>query len=48
MRTSMTTEQLAEWMIEQINRMSPDEKAHVRYHLLKSIGRQRDYSGKPN
>jgi hypothetical protein len=44
---SMTMEQLAEWLIAEISKMDPDQKAHVRAKLYRSFGKVKK-SDKPN
>jgi len=38
LKTSFTTEELGEKLIEDIQMMTPDEKAHVRAKLRKAFG----------
>jgi hypothetical protein len=38
MQTSMTIHQLAELVIKEIRKMTPDEKAHLRAKLRRAFG----------
>jgi hypothetical protein len=45
----MTTEQLGEALLRTIAEMSPDEKAHLRNHLNRSVGIEpKSSDGKPS
>ena len=43
----LTIDQIFELLIEQVKRMSPDEKAHMRARLRRSFGLIKSAEGKP-